>query len=143
MSVPITDLGSSVFALVNVVAKGMEEELDPFDLQPLEFSLLRFCLGSEWTTSRDLVKVLPVDSSRISRVVEKMRARGLLSRRRHPDDRRVVRLRLTEDGRNLAMELSLRVQTRESKLMEGVSEAERNAFLSVTGKILSNYSTDG
>ena len=41
---PSTDLGPCVDGLVNTVAKGMEAEVAPHGLTPLQFALLRVCL---------------------------------------------------------------------------------------------------
>ena len=77
--------------------------------------------------------------SRISAVVTKMVDRGLMRRRRLRDDRRVVMLSLTEEGKALTLELHQRVQAYDARLCEGVSEAEMAAFVSVTSKVMANH----
>ena len=136
---PSTGLGECVAGLVNVVAKGMANLAAPHDLIPLEFALLRaFLRQEEWTTTH-LAQVLPVRPSRISRVVTKMVGRGLMRRRRLRNDRRVVMLALTEEGKALTLELHRQVQAYHSELSEGVTEQEMAALASATSKILANY----
>ena len=138
---PPTDLGACVAGLVNVVAKGMANLVAPHDLIPLEFALLRaFLRQEEWTTTQ-LARVLPVRTSRISRVVTKLVDRGLMSRRRMRNDRRVVILTLTEEGKALTRELHRRVQAYDTELSEGVTEQEMAALASATSKIMANYTT--
>ena len=133
------DLGECVAGLVSVVAKGMAEQVAPHDLVPLEFALLRaFLRQEEWTTTR-LAGVLTVKPSRISRVVTKLVDRGLMSRRRPRNDRRVVILTLTEEGKVFTRDLHRRIQAHDARLAEGVTEQEMAVLASATSKIMTNY----
>ena len=138
---PPADLGECVAALVNVVAKGMAKLAAPHELTPLELALLRvFLRQEEWTTTQ-LAQVLPVKISRISRIVAKLVDRGLMSRRGLRNDRRVVMLSLTEEGKTLTRELHRRVQAYDARLSEGVTEHEMAALASATSKVMANYAT--
>ena len=137
--VPLESLAASLAGLVTVVEKGLMEETLPFNLSPLEFNLLRTCmLGGEHTATR-LAEMLPVDASRISRVVTRLVDMGLLRRRRLRSDRRVVMLRLTERGTELTSLIEERVQVYDARLVEGVSSDEMRGFTSTVSKILANY----
>ena len=135
------DLGSYVGGLANAVYKGMAEEVAPYDLTPLEFSLLKICMEEGERTATQLAEVLPTDASRISRMVTKLVNLGLLRRRRLANDRRVVKLRITEKGRELTSEAWERVQGYDAKLTEGVNDEEMDIFISICFKILANYAT--
>ena len=82
---------------------------------------------------------LPVKTPHISRVVSNLVDRGLIRRRRLRNDRRVVFLTLTDDGKALTLELHRRVQSYETTLSQGVSEDEMAVFAFVTSKVMSNY----
>ena len=60
-------------------------------------------------------------------------------RRRLRNDRRVVMLASTEEGKALTLELHRRVQAYDTELSEGVTEQEMAALASATSKILANY----
>ena len=133
------DLGECVAGLVNVAYRGMAEQVASHDINPLEFALLRaFLVKEEWTTSR-LAQFLPVKVPRISLMVTKMVDRGLVRRRRPRDDRRVVLLTLTEEGKSLTLELHRRVQAYDATLSKGICEEEMAVFISVTSKVMTNY----
>ena len=136
---PSNGLGTCVAGLVNAVAKGMAELVAPHDLIPLEFALLRVLLEKEECTTTQLAQVLPVKAPRISHVVTKLVDRGLMSRRRLRNDRRVVMLTLTEEGKALTLELHRRVEAYDAKLIKSVSEEEMTAFASTTSKIMANH----
>ena len=138
---PPIDLGACVGRLVNSVVKGMEGEVAPHGLTPLQFALLRVFLKEEEWTATQLAQVLPVHVSRISRLVNKLVDRGLMSRRRPRSDRRVVQLSLTDEGTALTSELDRRVRALDARLAEGVSEEEMEALASVTFKVVANHSS--
>ena len=136
---PPLDLGECVTGLANAVARGMEEQVAPYNLIPLEFAILRAFLDrEEWTTTQ-LAKALPVTLSCISRIVTKLVDRDLLRRRRLRSDRRVVALALTEEGKALTLELHRSVQAYDARLSVGVHEEELAVFASVLSKVMANY----
>ena len=93
-------------------------------------------------TATELARVLPVDASRISRLVTRMVDRKLLIRRRLRHDRRVVMLRLSEDGNELTAELRRRVQAYYSTITENVSDEEMRVFRSTVFKMLDSSAVD-
>ena len=133
------DLGSYVVGLANAVDKGMAEEVAPYDLAPLEFSILRICMEEGERTATQLAEVLPTDASRISRMVTRLVNLGLMRRRRLANDRRVVMLRVTEKGRELTSVVRERVQGYDARLTEGLSVREMDTFISTCVKIMDNY----
>ena len=109
------------------------------NLAPMEFSIFRsFMAQDEWTIT-DIAIAIGVSPSRVSRVVSKLVALGMLRRRRLRSDRRVVRLTLTAQGRQLADEMRERTQTYDAQLYRGISDAERACFVSATAKIVANF----
>ncbi|MDE0213627.1 MAG: MarR family transcriptional regulator [Deltaproteobacteria bacterium] len=135
----LTDLGEAVAGLVSVVSRGTAEMVASQNLAPMEFSIFRsFMAQDEWTIT-DIAIAIGVSPSRVSRVVSKLVALGMLRRRRLRSDRRVVRLTLTAQGRQLADEMRERTQTYDAQLYRGISDAERACFVSATAKIVANF----
>ncbi len=136
---PPNDLGQCVAGLVNAVARGLAQQLAPFSIIPVEYTILSVCFAGQADTVTGLARVIPVDAGRISRLVNRLSERGLIHRRRLQSDRRTVRLRLTEEGRALVPKLARRVQAHNAMLLAGISAAEMNAFFQTTQKILENF----
>ena len=126
-------------SLLNTFHKGMLEDLKPYDVGPVEFTLLSFCRDQGECTATQLARVLPVEASRISRMVSRLFDKGLLRRRRLRNDRRIVMLRLSEEGTELMTELSQRIETFNVELAQGVSDEEMRIFASVASRIVGNY----
>ena len=136
---PTVSLGACVADLTNAVAKGMADETEPYGLIPVEFSLLKVCLERDECTATQLAEVLPVDASRISRIVNRLVKMGLLHRRRLASDRRVVILTLTPEGAEQAGALDRRIQMYDAKLVEGISEQKMRDFADTVVRIVANH----
>lgn len=118
-----------------VVQKGTQRALSPFDLTPTEFLILHMCHWEQNTTVTDLARVSPLEISAISRQVEGLHTRGLLDRRRSREDRRVVFLELSEEGRLLMPELYRATVTVEDRIVQDMSPEEREFLLNALGAL--------
>ncbi len=138
---PLHSLGQCAAALLNAVAKGINRDLASHELTSMEFAMMRLFLTDEEWTATELAQVLPVEVSAISRMVSKLVDRDLLFRRRPRRDRRVVILKLTDRGREVALELHDCLHAYEARLMEGIDTEEIDAFNAVVRKIMANSSS--
>ena len=136
---PAVDLVACAEVLVRTVLRGVAEEVDHYGLSAAEFSLLKSCMGRGECTATDLVGVLPVDASRISRLVTSLVKKDLLVRRRLTSDRRVVMLRLSDKGTELTSMLIQHIDARNARLVEDIGEEDLTVFESVTLELLANY----
>ncbi len=133
------ELGRHITGLTNALAKGIEKRLASYRVSPVAFTILSKCLIAETTTVTELGKLIPMDTGYISRVVNDLCDRGLLVRERVAKDRRVVHLRLSEEGRLLTPELIQRVEEHNAMLVEDINEAELRQFVAIAQKIIANY----
>ena len=137
------DLGTYVAGLANAVYKGIADEVAPYDLYPLDVQLMMICRETRECTATRLAELLPVDASRVSRLVTGLADKGLLRRRRLRRDRRVVMLRLTPAGEQMIADVSERMQMYYARLTEGFSEHEMRAFSTIAQGIVANYEAMG
>ena len=131
--------GPCVTRLINVLAKGTEEVVEPLGLIPMDYAVLRLFLHKEQWTVTELAVMLPIKTSRASRVVAKLVDMGLMRRRRPRSDRRVVYLTLTDKGKVLTLDLFRRIEAYEATILQGVSDEEISTLVSSTSKIMANY----
>lgn len=131
-------LGERVAALAHGYLRGRDEVIATRGFTGNEYTLLRrFADRTEWTAT-ELAEALPADASRISRLVNGLVERGLLRRRRRSDDRRVVRLRLSDPGAEAVDELLRIVDAYDARLTDGVSDADMATAIAVIARILAN-----
>lgn len=132
------NLAASVRDLINAYAKGAAQLMHIYGISPVEFSLLQVCMERRESTATDLAQVLPVDASRISRIVTGLVKKGLLIRRRLRKDRRIVMLRLSEQGMELTEMVERHLATYDARLADNIGEKDLSTFRSVILKILAN-----
>ena len=134
------ELESLVGGLTRAVERGMAKQVASSNLLPLDVRVLRLCFESDGEcTATALADVLPVDPARISRTVKKLVEKGLLIRRRLPNDRRIVRLRLSEEGHDLAERTIATLEAYNAGLIEGISVEDMRVFKSVADRIVANH----
>jgi DNA-binding MarR family transcriptional regulator len=114
------------------------------DLAPLEISAAQSVIisvlaqrGEECATA-ELCKALSYDAGAMTRMVDRLEAKGLVSRRRCPNDRRLVKLELTEAGLAALPKLrecSVRVL---NHFMQGFTPAEARQLECYLSRMLQN-----
>ena len=78
-----------------------------------------------------------IDKVAVSRAVNRLLERGLLTRHIDPSDRRRSVLALTRDGHELHQQIAPAAIERESRLLAGLSQEEQNEFNRLIDKLLS------
>ena len=134
---PSGNLGLLISDLYNMLDKAIMKAVLPHGIAPIEYSLLWHCLEGE-RTATDLAQILPIDGSRVSRLVTVLVDRGLLRRRRLRSDRRIVMLRLTEEGRELTSSIFQDMRRYYAMLTEDVGEEELRLFESIASRMVAN-----
>ncbi len=78
---------------------------------------------------RSLAQTLDVSQASATGIVDRMEQRGLVERRRDDDDRRVVRVALTDQGRNLITGLATERRARLGVMLDHLDDDELEGFL--------------
>ncbi|MEO8463138.1 MAG: MarR family transcriptional regulator [Chloroflexota bacterium] len=78
---------------------------------------------------RGLAESLDVSQASATGIIDRMLKRGLIERHRDPDDRRVVRVALTETGRRLIDGVAAERRGRLGTLLNDLSDDELDGFL--------------
>jgi DNA-binding MarR family transcriptional regulator len=102
-----------VEALLNIVRtadafeRNNAEALKPFDLTPTQFNVLRILRGAaeEGLNCREISERMLTFDPDVTRLLDRLEARGLVGRSREAKDRRVITVRITRCGLELIKEL--------------------------------------
>ena len=78
---------------------------------------------------RALAEALDVSQASATGIVDRMEQRGLVARTRDDDDRRIVRVVLTDEGRNLLAGLATDRQQQMHRLLDELTDGELTALL--------------
>jgi DNA-binding MarR family transcriptional regulator len=102
---PANGVGQLLYRVKAAQMNALDEALaKDLSLAPLEISAAQYVVISVLAKSKcldsvaQLCKGLSYDAGAMTRMLDRLEAKGLISRRRCPDDRRLVKLELTEAG---------------------------------------------
>lgn len=91
------------------------------------------CIGAA-----ELARQYGIDASAVTRLLDRLEKRGLLVRLRSEDDRRVVKLRLTEQGKAFAERMPALYEDVLDKLLRDFGPAEVSLLKSMLRRMLVN-----
>jgi DNA-binding MarR family transcriptional regulator len=141
---PASCVGQLIYRVRAAQMSALDQELaqDP-DLAPLEISAAQYTIISVLAkrgvdSAAQLCKDLSYDAGAMTRMIDRLEAKGLVNRRRCPEDRRLVKLELTEAGLAALPKLracSVRVLNR---LLLGFSLAEARQLEGFMVRMLQN-----
>ena len=132
-------LGYFAAGMTAMLERMSKETLIPFGITPIETGILMYCSRNQANTTERLVAAIHMDQASISRYLARLVKKGLIRRTRpYDEDRRVVHLELTEEGRALIPRVTESHQDLVTLVNTGISQEEKQIFLDVTRKIHAN-----
>lgn len=115
-----------------------DEALLSTGLTAYQAALLMNCASREANTPARLAALNGLDVSTITRMIDRLEKKGLLTRTRSLKDRRQVILRLTPQGRKVLRRAVPLAEQVAFRAWHGVTRTERQALRSLVYKILGN-----
>ena len=100
--------------------------------------ILTHLTGDEWRTQHELARALRIEGPTLTRHLDGAEQEGLVVRRRDPDDRRAVRVELTEAGKAKHAEMLRAVQAFNRRLLSGLSDAEIDRLRGLLARLEQN-----
>jgi DNA-binding MarR family transcriptional regulator len=97
----------NVLRTADVLTQRIAAVLKPFQLSPSQYNVLRILRGAgeEGLACWEIAMRMITRDPDITRLLDRLEARGLISRAREAKDRRVIRGHLTAEGQRLLAEL--------------------------------------
>lgn len=115
------------------------QETAPAGVTPVQYAVVQTLAARPGIDQRTLAREVSFDASTIGGVVDRLEARGLLTRSHSPGDRRVRLLHLTPDGEALLVDLAPSVQRTQQRLLEPLSAAERKEFMRMMQVMIAHH----
>jgi MarR family transcriptional regulator for hemolysin len=97
--------------------------------------------ADEWPAQLELARALGIEGPTLTRHLDGLERLGLVVRRRDPDDRRAVRVELTEAGEARHAELRTAVIAFDRRLRSGLTASELVELRAVLAKLEANVSS--
>ncbi|MEW2131081.1 MarR family transcriptional regulator [Streptomyces sp. NPDC005435] len=86
----------------------------------------------------ELIKMLDLDASTVTRMVQRLEQKGFVTRSPDPEDRRAVLVATTEAGEALRPEVGTMWQELENRTLAGVSEEDRGHLARILAAVERN-----
>ena len=109
------------------------------DLVPAQTGLLRAVAARPGQSQQALAQLLGTPPSRLVALVDALEERGILERRRNPDDRRLHALHLTEDGHRLLARVGEAARTHDDAICRALDPTERDQLRVLLTRIADNH----
>ena len=93
-------------------------------------------------TMNELAKLLELDKSSVTGLVDRAERRGLVARVPSTEDRRTVLVSLTDYGRSLVSEVSTNFEADVSMVMNYLPRRDRDALTGLVSRVLVAHATD-
>ena len=99
-------------------------------------------MSEEWRAQSELARAIGIEGPTLTHHLDALEEAGLVVRTRDPDDRRAVRLELTDAGRATHAELMQAVIAFNQQLRAGFDEAELQELRGLLGKLERNVASE-
>ncbi|MFD7027281.1 MarR family winged helix-turn-helix transcriptional regulator [Streptomyces sp. NPDC059917] len=111
------------------------ERVSALGLTPAQAGLLRLLARNPGRSQRELADVLGMPPSRFVAFADDLEARGLIERRRNPEDRRLYALFLGDAGTALLADLREVATAHEQQICEPLSAEEHEQLTALLGRL--------
>ncbi|MFT4657386.1 MAG: MarR family transcriptional regulator for hemolysin [Ilumatobacter sp.] len=119
---------STLMSTARLIREAFDARLKPLDLNLTQASLIAYVAEFGPTTQTQLADQLGTGRAAMGTVVDRLEKRGLVERHPDPDDRRVWRVDITDDGRSLAARVVSVDEVLRGELRHGIGREERQAL---------------
>jgi len=117
-------------SLMRCCQERAQYQSDRFGLPDAELRCLTLFADERYLTPKNIAQRMNVAKSRVTRIVDGLRKRGLVKRSNDPEDSRISLLSLTPEGRALLDQLSEFMTQTHREVLAQFSQEQRQALIS-------------
>jgi DNA-binding MarR family transcriptional regulator len=128
------------YAFLEVLRQCCIEHGKTYVVTPTQWGLLSLLYEQDGATIGTISQVRGFDAPTITGVVKRVEQNGLVKRRRDRADRRVVKVYLTDEGREILPHLFKAVAKFNATTLQGFSASEEQEMLQKLQQIIANMS---
>lgn len=118
----------------------MDQDMTPLGLTAMQWRPIICLAKNRADTAAELAKIIAVDTGAMTRTLDRLEAKGLVARSRSQEDRRVVRLELTEAGQAIAHDIPARISRSMQHHLRGFDAEEVRMLTHFMQRMLANGS---
>jgi DNA-binding MarR family transcriptional regulator len=131
------------YAYAEVLRAHCQARAKPYVITPPQWGALSLLLVHDGMTITAMSQKRGVDAPAGTGIITRLEQLGLVERRHDREDRRVVKVYLTDEGRDISNTLVSVVEQFEQRMKRGFSEREMDRFLGQLQQLIMNASAIG
>lgn len=132
-------IGYLLRRIVVVMAAEIERQMEPLGLTEAQWKpLLRLYLAGDRSNVAALARGCMLDGGAMTRMLDRLEAKNLCRRVRSQEDRRVVHLELTPEGRAAAAQVPSVLVRVQDAVLDGISPEETDVLRGLLRRVLDN-----
>ncbi|WP_042877352.1 MarR family winged helix-turn-helix transcriptional regulator [Cupriavidus necator] len=132
------ELGFLVTEVRSHLLAGVERELEPLQITAAQFVVLNSIMSGKGRTLSEFCRLLGYDSGAMTRLLDRIEAKGIIRRVENPADRRSHLVELTEQGQAVFPQARLGTEVAIRRLLSGFSENDAEALREMLKRIVAN-----
>lgn len=133
-------------AIFQIIKKGhwitdqMNQELKEFGMTEPQYNVLRILKGAKGkpVSVQTILENMVQRSSNVTRIVDKLLAKGYVNRQECPTNRRKMDITITQEGIKILKQLDKKVHTFHAPLMNNLNEQELSTLKNLIIKLTTN-----
>ncbi len=134
----IRTVGRLIKRVLASLLRRIDQRMQPLGLTAMQWEPLALIYYENVDTVAALARESQVNCGSMTRMLDRLEAKGLLRRRRSEADRRVVHLELTAKGREVAQAIRPVAVEELEHYLEGFTPAEVSLLTQLLGRMLAN-----
>jgi DNA-binding MarR family transcriptional regulator len=131
-------LGRLLLRVVREMRTKFDRSLERVGLTAQQAEILFRCSRAGELTPKQLTNLLTTDNAGVTRLVDRLEAKRLVTRHASANDRRSVTVRLTRSGTALVPRVARLAHAQRRRLFAGLSAAEQEQLRGLLNRILDN-----
>ena len=135
VTAPFRGVAFMLSSLGYAISRGFHDALEPLELEPGEFALLRAVSTNEGEAQNALAERLHISPSWMVAIVDDLESRELLERKPHARDRRIRNLHLTPAGKKVLRKALQQAQKFDRQVAAPLDEAELRQLLELLERV--------
>jgi DNA-binding MarR family transcriptional regulator len=132
--------GYQIKMVYNSLNRTLDQEMAPLGLTATQWRPIAMIAMGRADTAVELARQNGVDTGAMTRTLDRLEAKGLLRRQRSEQDRRVVKIELTESGHATAQQIPPNIARTLNHYLRGFSEGEVTLLMHFMRRMLANGS---
>lgn len=135
---PSTSVGYLVNRVRTELLAAIDRELEPFEVTSAQYMILAHFAYNLVDSVSGLCKGIAYDPGAMTRMIDRLEAKGLARRVRDTEDRRAMKLELTEEGKALFPKMRVKVVGVVNHALRDFTKSEARELESLLRRALNN-----